>query len=160
MLNSEIAEDKMQQKDDPKKIDLLKSVKAMEQDMESVEYKLIDKVEANSDDKYYVSAYKIYLNLIWLNGEIGTGAGDVAGGADFAPTDTDMSLLAMIEKDLAAATEDYQETDGPAVPCVQSLARTAGSDSSDLRDAASREQRRCGDGAIRVCISLKDYGRK
>lgn len=77
--------------------------------MESVEYKLIDKVEANSDDKYYVSAYKIYLNLIWLNGEIGTGAGDVAGGADFAPTDTDMSLLAMIEKDLAAATEDYKK---------------------------------------------------
>lgn len=108
-LNSEIAEDKMQQKDDPKKIDLLKSVKAMGQDMESVEYKLIDKVEANSDDKYYVSAYKIYLNLIWLNGEIGTGAGDVAGGADFAPTDTDMSLLAMIEKDLAAATEDYKK---------------------------------------------------
>ena len=108
-LTSEIGQDRMDRKNDPKKADLLKSVKSMEQDMESVEYKLVSKVETNSDDKYYVTAYKIYLNLIWLNGEIGTGAGDVAGAADFAPTDTDMSLLAMIEKDLASATEDYKK---------------------------------------------------
>jgi photosystem II stability/assembly factor-like uncharacterized protein len=96
---------------------LLKSVQEMDQKLQDVEYKFISKVEANSDDKYYVTAYKVYLNLIWLNGEIGTGAGDVAGGAGFAPTDTDLSLLQMIEKDLAAAQADYHsllEKDLPA----------------------------------------------
>ncbi len=99
------------------KSDLLKSVQQMDQKLQDVEYKLISLPQANSDDKYYVSANKIYLDLIWLNGEVGTGAGDVAGGAGFAPTDTDLSVLAMIEKDLAAAQTEYHallEKDIPA----------------------------------------------
>jgi hypothetical protein len=43
------------------------------------------------------------MSLIWLNGEVGTGAGDVAGGADYKPTDASMSWLADLEKGLAAA---------------------------------------------------------
>lgn len=109
MLSSEISQAKAEQKSDAKLADLLKSTKDMDDKMQTVEYSLIAKVEANSDDKYYVSAYKVYLNLIWLNAEIGTGGGDVAGGADFAPTDTDMTLLQMYEKDLAAATVNYRE---------------------------------------------------
>ena len=99
------------------KSDLLKSVQQMDQKLQDVEYKLISLPQANSDDKYYVSANKIYLDLIWLNGEVGTGAGDVAGGAGFAPTDTNLSVLAMIEKDLAAAQTEYHallEKDIPA----------------------------------------------
>ena len=46
-----------------------------------------------SDDKYFQQAYRVYMNLIWLNGEVGPGAGDVAGGADFPPTDTSVSGL-------------------------------------------------------------------
>ncbi|MGH9543041.1 MAG: WD40/YVTN/BNR-like repeat-containing protein [Terriglobales bacterium] len=88
--------------------DLLASVRDINAKMQSVEYQLINRVEANSDDKYYEDEYKVYLNLIWLNGEVGTGAGDVAGGAGFAPTDTEAELLDMIEAKLAAATRDYQ----------------------------------------------------
>ncbi len=109
MLGSEISQAKAEDKNGAKLTDLLKSVQNMDDKMQSVEYSLIAKVEANSDDKYYVSAYKVYLNLIWLNAEIGTGGGDVAGGADFAPTDTDMTLLQMYEKDLAAATVNYRD---------------------------------------------------
>lgn len=97
--------------------DLVKSVEQMDQKLQGAEWKLVSKDQANSDDKYYVSAYKVYLNLIWLNGEIGTGAGDVAGGAGFAPTDTDLQLLDMIEKDLSAAQSEYKnllEKDLPA----------------------------------------------
>ncbi len=87
---------------------LLTSVRDMDSKMQAVEYQLINRVEANSDDKYYVDAYKAYLNLIWLNGEVGTGAGDVAGGADYAPTDIEYKLLAIIEGQIAAAKRDYQ----------------------------------------------------
>ncbi len=48
------------------------------------------------------------MNLIWLNGEVGPGAGDVAGGADFRPTDTSLELLAQLEKELAASTTEYE----------------------------------------------------
>jgi len=102
--------------DQKEKADLLKSVEEMQKKLQDVEFKLISKVEANSDDKYYVAAYKVYLNLIWLNAEVGTGGGDVAGGADFAPTATDGEILDMIEKDLTAAKADYKNLMDKDVP--------------------------------------------
>ena len=47
------------------------------------------------------------MNLIWLNGEVGPGAGDVAGGADFRPTDTSLALLDEIEAKLLASKAEY-----------------------------------------------------
>ena len=44
------------------------------------------------------------------------GAGDVAGGADFGPTDTARSLLDMIEKDLAGAQAEYRTLMDKDVP--------------------------------------------
>ncbi len=96
--------------------ELLKSLEAMDQKMQNVEYKLISRGEALSDDKYYSVAEKIYLNLIWLNGEVGTGAGDVAGGVDHPPTDTAVALLQIIEKDLTSAQSDYQKLMGADLP--------------------------------------------
>ena len=90
------------------KPELLKTVQGMDQKMKNVEYELISKTDANSDDKYYVEPYKVYLNLIWLNGEVGTGAGDVAGGPDYPPTQTSITLLDSIEKSLNAAQADYR----------------------------------------------------
>ncbi len=86
----------------------LREVRAMDQAMQGVEYELFSRHLAPSDDKYFVSAYKVYYNLLWLNAEIGTGAGDVAGGADFGPTDTAPILLSMIEKNLRRGAGDYQ----------------------------------------------------
>ena len=88
--------------------ELLSSLKTMDQKMQDVEYKFISRAEALSDDKYYSSADKIYLNLIWLNAEVGAGGGDVAGGVGYGPTDTAMTLLQMLEKDLTAAESDVQ----------------------------------------------------
>jgi len=81
-----------------------------------VELRLLTRSDLNSDDKYYVEAYKVYLNLIWLAGEVGTGAGDVAGGADSRPTDTSLEVLAAIEKDLEAAKAEYTKVMTEDVP--------------------------------------------
>ena len=88
--------------------ELLKSIQEMDEKAQNVEYNFISRAEALSDDKYYSSADKVYLNLIWLNAEIGTGGGDVAGGIGYGPTDTAIILLAMLEKDLASARSAYQ----------------------------------------------------
>ena len=60
-----------------------------------------------------MQAYKVYSNLIWLNGAVGTGAGDEAGGADYRPTDTQVAVLETIEKDLAVARAEYQAMSKP-----------------------------------------------
>jgi photosystem II stability/assembly factor-like uncharacterized protein len=82
-----------------------------------VEMMLVTRTEVHSDDKWYVEAYKVYMNLVWLNGVVGSGAGDVQGGADFRPTDASMQVLAMLEQELAAAQAAFDgvmEKDVPA----------------------------------------------
>jgi photosystem II stability/assembly factor-like uncharacterized protein len=101
---------------DRAKADLVKSIDQMDEKMQTVEYKLLERASATSDDKYFVQAYKVYMNLIWLNGEVGPGAGDVAGGADFRPTDTSVAVLETIEKDLNAARVEYQNLIEKEVP--------------------------------------------
>jgi len=88
--------------------ELLKVVEAMDQKMQVVEYRFISRADALSDDKYYSIPETIYLHLIWLNGEVGTGAGDVAGGVDNPPTDTAAAILKDIEANLFEAQTAYQ----------------------------------------------------
>jgi len=102
---------------DNSKAALLKQVAEMDKKLLDVESKLLEPAQMTSDDKYFQQAYRVYMNLIWLNGEVGPGAGDVAGGADFAPTDTSIGLVETIEKDLNAARTEYKallERDVPA----------------------------------------------
>jgi hypothetical protein len=104
-------------RNDGTKAALLKQVADMDRKLFDVEAKLLEPAQMTSDDKYFQQAYRVYMNLIWLNGEVGPGAGDVAGGADFAPTDTSIGLLETIEKDLNAAKAEYKallERDVPA----------------------------------------------
>lgn len=68
-----------------------------------VELLLLSRTDLHSDDKWYVEKYRILMNLIWLNGEVGTGAGDVQGGADYRPTDASLATLAQLEKELRSA---------------------------------------------------------
>ena len=96
---------------------LLKQMDDINRKMQDVEYQLITRADALSDDKYFQTAYKLYQNFLWLNGEIGTGAGDVQGSADYGPTETAIGLVLDLEKQLAKAQADYKkvlEVDVPA----------------------------------------------
>ena len=90
------------------KTDVLTGLSGLEQKMLNVELMLLSRADMNSDDKYYVEPFKIYMALIWLNGVVGTGAGDVAGGAEYAPTEASLKWLATLEKDLDAAKAAYK----------------------------------------------------
>ena len=91
-----------------RKAELLKASADLDQKLQAIEYRLASPALLDSDDKYFVEPYKVYLDLIWLNAEVGTGGGDVAGGADFAPTDTELELLKTFETEMAAVDADYQ----------------------------------------------------
>ena len=88
--------------------DIAKAALDLNVKMQAVEEKLLERAQWTSDDKYFRQAYRIYMNLIWLNGEVGPGAGDVAGGADFRPTDTSLALLDQLEGQLTAAKKEYE----------------------------------------------------
>ena len=108
------------------KEELLKAAEEMDQKLQTVEHKLVSPALTNSDDKYFVEPYRVYLNLMWLNGEVGTGGGDVAGGADFAPTDTQLDLLKTFETEMAGADADYQKVMKDDLPALnRSLAESA-----------------------------------
>ncbi len=96
-----------QRKTNAGKADLLAALDTLDRRILDVELRLVTESDLNSDDKYFVEKYRIYMNLIWLAGEIGTGAGDVAGGADYRPTDQALATLSDIERELAAAKAAY-----------------------------------------------------
>jgi photosystem II stability/assembly factor-like uncharacterized protein len=95
--------------EEKQRAETLKRAEEFGKKLEALEYRLISPALLNSDDKYFVEGYKVYLNLMWLNAEVGTGGGDVAGGADFAPTDTQLDLLKTYESEIATVDADYQK---------------------------------------------------
>ncbi|HYL73086.1 MAG TPA: sialidase [Bryobacteraceae bacterium] len=99
---------------------LLKSMDALDRKMQEVEYKLITREDALSDDKYFTTAYKLYLQFIWLGAEIGTGGGDVAGSADYGPTETSIGLVFGLEKELDAVRAEYRTLMDKAIPAYNS----------------------------------------
>jgi hypothetical protein len=97
-----------QQKANAEKPDVERALGDLEKKMLDVELRMLTREDLNSDDKYYTEPFKLYMSLIWLSGELGNGAGDVAGGADYTPTDASLAWLEDLEKDLTAAKAAYK----------------------------------------------------
>ncbi|MBX6364006.1 MAG: hypothetical protein IRZ00_09080, partial [Gemmatimonadetes bacterium] len=89
--------------------DVAAALRGFEQKRMNVLRQLLSRTDLHSDDKWYVEAYRLYMNLIWLYGEVGTGAGDVQGGAEYRPTDASLATLEMLERQLAQAKRDYDQ---------------------------------------------------
>lgn len=95
---------------------VVKSLKDFDKKASDVELRLLSRSDLQSDDKWYVETYKVYLNLVWLSGDIGLGASDVAGGAEYRPTDASLQILDMLEKELAAARAAFDTLVGKDLP--------------------------------------------
>jgi len=81
------------------------------------ELRLVTRQDLLSDDKYFADSYRVYMNLLWLGGAVGTGAGDEAGGADYKPRDVAYDILTDQLQQLAEAKvlfERHVATDIPA----------------------------------------------
>jgi len=68
-----------------------------------VEMQLLTRTELHSDDKWFVERHRLYMEMLWLSAELGTGGGDVAGGAEYRPTAAQATTLGELENDLVAA---------------------------------------------------------
>jgi len=87
---------------------MLKRIADMNQAIEALENKLLSTALANSDEKSYLAKYGLYLHLIWLNGEMGTGAGDVYGDPGYPPTDASLQVLHKLDAELDEAETQYR----------------------------------------------------
>lgn len=94
----------------------LEALAALDQKMFDTELHFPSATDMHSDDKWYVEAYKVYMQFIWLSGEIGLGAGDVQGGAEYRPTDAAMEWLRTIEAELSVATDAFENIIQKEVP--------------------------------------------
>lgn len=109
-----------------KAAELASKMAAIDKKLQEVEYQLISRNDALSDDKYFISASKMYLALIWLNAEIGTGGGDVFGTADYGPTETSVGLVLELERQLAKVKAEYKRLmDSDVASYNKSIAGTA-----------------------------------
>ncbi len=91
------------------RVQLLAAAENLDKKLQTVESRLVSRALRNSDDKYFVEAGGVYLDLIWLNAEVGTGGGDVAGGADFAPTKAQLESLQTLETEMTGVDADFTE---------------------------------------------------
>ena len=85
----------------------LQAVKDMDKKIQDLENQLFSPALANSDEKSYLAPYSLYLYLTWLNGELGTGAGDVYGDPGYPPTDATVQVLNLLDGELSAAQAQY-----------------------------------------------------
>ena len=108
------------------KPDVERALRDIDQKLLAVELRLVSRTEMYSDDKWYVESYKVYQNLIWLNGVVNSGAGDVAGGADERPTDASVGVLDGLSKELNAAKAEYRSVMDREVPAFNRTAAGLG----------------------------------
>jgi hypothetical protein len=91
------------------RVQLLAAAELLDNKLQTLESRLVSRALRNSDDKYFVEADGVYLDLVWLNAEVGTGGGDVAGGADFAPTEAQLESLQTLEGEMASVDAQLRE---------------------------------------------------
>jgi hypothetical protein len=101
--------------------ELLKAAEALDHRLQAAESRLVSRALRDSDDKYFVEADGTYLDLIWLNAEVGTGGGDVAGGADFAPTEAQLETLKTLEADMSSVDSDLKDLMQRDLPALDQL---------------------------------------
>ena len=102
------------------------AVEQLDRKLRDVEFQLISHSDALSDEKYDSEAARLYLNLLWLNGSLGTGAGKYSGGADYAPTETAIGLVHDLENQLSAVQEQYRKLMDVDVPAYNRAAPAQG----------------------------------
>jgi hypothetical protein len=103
-----------------------RALRDLDQKLLDVELRLVSRTEMHSDDKWYVESYKVYQNLIWLNGVVNSGAGDVAGGADERPTDASVGVLDGLSRELSAAKAAFGVAMEREVPAFNRTAASLG----------------------------------
>lgn len=105
---------------------ILASAKQLDTKLEDFEYTLFEKYLAAGDEKTYPEEMQLYQKLLWLAGEVGDGAGDVAGNPDFPPTREEQAVFGLLQKRLARARAQYNGLVHTTIPAFNAMLKNEG----------------------------------
>jgi hypothetical protein len=101
---------------------------ALDADIEAIdvryreqEDRLLHPSIAEGDLKSFRGAMGLYLKWLWLQAEVGTGGGDVAGNSDFAPTQPQLEVYELMARQMTEVQSALRALDEGA---LQDLDRT------------------------------------
>jgi photosystem II stability/assembly factor-like uncharacterized protein len=94
----------------------LQAVGDLEKSVHGVEDLLLQPTLAEADQKSFRGPLQVYLKLVWLQAEAGTGGGDVSGNADYPPTAAELQVFDLLHSRLQEAAGKYRELYATTLP--------------------------------------------
>jgi photosystem II stability/assembly factor-like uncharacterized protein len=104
----------------------LSAVDAFEKSVRGVEDRLLQPTLAEADVKSFRGPLQLYLKLVWLQAESGSGGGDVSGNADFAPTAAELEVFELLSRRLGEVRRDFDALYAKTVPEFNEALRAKG----------------------------------
>jgi photosystem II stability/assembly factor-like uncharacterized protein len=98
----------------------------LEKKVRAVEDQLLQPSLAEEDQKSFRGPLKLYLKLVWLQAEVGTGRADVSGGSDFAPTQAEREVYALLHGRLEKARADFRTLFDETIPAFNVAMKAKG----------------------------------
>jgi photosystem II stability/assembly factor-like uncharacterized protein len=95
---------------------LVAPVSALRRKAEEVEALLLQPTIAEGDQKSFRGPLGIFLKLVWLNAEVSTGAADVSGNPDLAPTQPERDVFELLDRQLDDARRRFRSLYDESVP--------------------------------------------
>jgi photosystem II stability/assembly factor-like uncharacterized protein len=99
---------------------------ALDKKFHAVEDTLLQPTLAEEDQKSFRGPLELYLKLLWLQAEVGSGAADVSGNADFPPTQPELEVYDLLSKTLAESRRQFDELYAKTVPAFNEAMRAKG----------------------------------
>jgi photosystem II stability/assembly factor-like uncharacterized protein len=98
----------------------------LEKKFRAVEDTLLQPTIAEEDQKSFRGPLELYLKLLWLQAEVGSGAADVSGNADMRPTEPEQEVYDLLSKALADSRKRFDELYEKTVPAFNEAMRAKG----------------------------------
>jgi photosystem II stability/assembly factor-like uncharacterized protein len=102
------------------------AAQALEKRAREVEDALLQPTLAEDDQKSFRGPLQTYMKLLWLQGESGSGGGDVSGNADYPPTHAELEVYDLLHAQLKDAAAKAEELYGKTIPAFNEAMRAKG----------------------------------
>jgi hypothetical protein len=104
----------------------LEALAGFERDASAVEDRLLQPNLGEADEKSFRGPLGLYLKLLWLQAEVGAGAADVSGNADYPATQPEREVYALLASRLAEARAAYDAFYATRLPAFNAAMRAKG----------------------------------
>jgi hypothetical protein len=95
---------------------LADSVAGLRKSTEEIEAVLLHPTITEGDQKSFRGPLGLFLKFVWLNAEVSTGAADVSGNADLAPTQPEREVFELLDHQLDDARTRFRSLYDESVP--------------------------------------------